>query len=181
MATIADVLRSTSLFAALTDDQIARVESRLILKEFLSGDTIISEGSSDETGMWIILQGEAEVRKGDTPVHIFRAGDFFGELALLSEPATPRSADVLALGRLRAAELRHDDLMGLLEEAPGVAVAMLAELARRLRQTTQRLDEPPRTATSEVEDDELFGSIARGIITPPISRFGPHEEGTARS
>ena len=176
MATIAEVLRATSLFAALTDDQIGKVESHVVAKEFLPGDAVISEGSSDETGMWIILEGEAEVRKGGAPVHVFRAGDFFGELAVLSEPPTPRSADVLALGRLKAAELRRDDLLSLLDEAPRVAVAMLAELARRLRQTTDRLQEPRQPLNDPLEDDELFGSIARGMITPPISRFGPHEE-----
>ncbi|MFQ5966293.1 MAG: cyclic nucleotide-binding domain-containing protein [Acidimicrobiia bacterium] len=177
-ARIGDVLRATSLFAGLSEEQISRVEGHLKTQKFLPGETVVREGSSDETGMWIVLEGEAEVRKGGAAVHIFRPGDFFGELALLSEPPTPRSADVKALGRLSAAELRRDDLLELLNDAPGVALAMLTELARRLRHTTERLQQqqPDVSEGVSLEDDELFGSIARGLITPPISRFGPKDE-----
>lgn len=183
MSVVPDVLRSTALFGGLTDEELAEVQSLLREQRFLPGDVVLREGAVDEAGMWIILEGEAEVRKGGNRVHIFRPGDYFGELSVLSDPKVPRSADVLALGRLKAAELRQEDLMNLLRTRPGVGISMLAELARRLRRTTGRLEEMQRPEAgtaqarrSPLQEDDQFASIARGAISPPISRFGPIQE-----
>ncbi len=172
-----DVLRSTSLFGGLDEQELSEVEGLLRQKRFLPGDVVIEEGSVDEAGMWLVLEGEAEVRKGGARVHVFRKGDYFGELALLADPKGPRSADVIALGTLSAAELRQEDLLGLLRRRPDVGISMLAELARRLRRTTERLERQEEAREQPghwlIAEDDYLGPIARQAMSPPISRFGP--------
>ena len=186
---IAGALRKTSLFAGLSAGQL---ESLLgggfaadgdLERKFRPGDRIIEAGSRETGGMWVIVDGVVEVRKDRTPVQRFTTGDHFGEMALVSEQRGTRSADIIAMGDVTAVELQYDDLTALLADNPEVAVAMLAELARRLRATTERIEELKPSALSAkqtgdplLEDDE-FGSIIRSSMTPSISHFGPDQGG----
>ena len=181
---IREVLRATSLFAGMTDDQLDQVEQLLEERRYMPGDQIIEAGSLDKGSMWIIVEGEAEVRRGNVSVHRFRPGDYFGELAVVSKESTRRSADVFASGVVKAVEFQRGQLRDLLAQAPDAALAMLAELAKRLRRTTERLLElHDKVAGAEagsstgtpkvVAQEDQYGWIARGLISPPISRFGP--------
>jgi len=62
---------------------------------------------------------------------VFREGDFFGEMALLD--GEPRSASVSAATELQTMKIPHRPFLKLLEQEPKIAVAMLRELAGRIR------------------------------------------------
>jgi CRP/FNR family cyclic AMP-dependent transcriptional regulator len=61
-------------------------------------------------------------------------GDFFGELSLLDRQ--PRVASVTADEPTTCLALASWDFQKLLESEPGVALAVLREVARRLRAVT---------------------------------------------
>lgn len=63
-------------------------------------------------------------------------GDFFGELALLTEDAT-HTARVAAATPLRCLAIRRDDFDELLESEPRLAIRMLRTVPQRLINRTR--------------------------------------------
>jgi CRP/FNR family transcriptional regulator, cyclic AMP receptor protein len=68
-----------------------------------------------------------------------RAGDFFGELALLD--GAPRSATVVSLEASETWSLPRSTLRELLDKDPALRDALLAGLARELRRLTRQVEE----------------------------------------
>ena len=62
-----DTLRTTTLFAGFTDDQLQVVPKVALPHEFAAGDSIVSEGETPSRSLFLILEGEAEVVIGGEP------------------------------------------------------------------------------------------------------------------
>jgi CRP-like cAMP-binding protein len=86
-------------------------------------------------------------------IRTIEAGDHFGELALLT--GEPRSADVFAQTDMVALELTDRHLKGLLANDADVALAMIAELARRLRSLTHDYAEAMHDSSDSVHGHVL--------------------------
>jgi CRP-like cAMP-binding protein len=122
-------LRNVPLFSDLDEEHLRRMAEMATGFEVDHGFVLIEHGQPG-SGMFVILDGTVEI---DVPSHepITRgAGDFVGELALLTDET--RIARVRALTHVRGLAISRAAFWELLHEEPRVAVAMLPELARRL-------------------------------------------------
>lgn len=137
---ILSLIKESPFLGALADRDAQRVASVASIRTFSPGDMIIEEGSETGLAMWIVIDGDVEVRKGDTVVATFGRGAHIGEVALLSDQGKPRSAGVYATSETRAFRIAKWDLVPLVEANPPVAMAIIKELAVRLENTTERLD-----------------------------------------
>ena len=81
--------------------------------------------------LFVILEGEARVERGEHRLATFGVGEFFGEIAVFD--GRPRSADVVAATPLRALAISRELVRAALEREPRAAWAMLEVLAGRLR------------------------------------------------
>ena len=100
---------------------------------------IIREGEG-ALGFYLLLDGAAQVRKGENVLAEFGPGDFVGEMALLLEE-TPRTADVVATASTTVLTITKWDLRGILSSNPDVGVKMMAELAKRLADTDRAMED----------------------------------------
>ena len=136
----ADFLKQTSLFAGFSDKEISSVLGTAKERSFGADDSIIREGHEGGRGFYLLLSGAAEARKGETVLAQFGPGDYFGEMALLLAD-TPRTADVVATEDTTCLAITQWDLRALLANHPEIGVKMMAELARRLRDTDAALSD----------------------------------------
>ena len=81
---------------------------------------------------YLILDGEAAVKRNGKKVATLSAGSYFGELALLDRG--PRNATVETSTDATLLVLGQREFTGLLDEAPGMAHKMLTTMAQRLRE-----------------------------------------------
>lgn len=132
-------LKQVSLFSSLNDHQIDTVAREANTRTFADGEVIVKQGETGAAGFWIILDGTVEVRRGPTHLATLGPGDYFGEMALVSDHATPRSADVVAVEDVHALQLTRWDLRGLILAHPEIALSMLADLADRIRKADEAL------------------------------------------
>jgi CRP-like cAMP-binding protein len=93
------------------------------------GEAIVREGETG-TALYIILSGRATVEQGGNVLGELKAGDFFGELALIEEHR--RSATVTAADPTDCVLYVAWEFTSLLAEHPEIAVPIMTELIRRL-------------------------------------------------
>jgi CRP/FNR family cyclic AMP-dependent transcriptional regulator len=133
-----DVLRRVRLFAELEDDELEQVAALFKERDFPEGETIIKEGSGGAS-FYVIEAGEADVTIGGDHRATLKAGDYFGEIALLDEGA--RIATVTAKTYLDCYGLTLWEFRPLVEQNGAIAWKLLQTLARELRQVEQIVGE----------------------------------------
>jgi CRP-like cAMP-binding protein len=129
------VLAELPLFSRFKKRQLRQLAGLAQFEEFAPGDVVIQAGEASDA-FYLILGGRARVLVRPR-ARLLRTGDYFGEMGLID--GEPRSATITAVGELQAMKLPRRPFLKLLEQEPGIAVAMLAELAGRVR----RLEKAP--------------------------------------
>ena len=152
-AALIDVLRDTSLFAGFKETELEAVPKVGRVCEHAEGEYIVRADAGVLPRMWVVIEGETSVQVGGAVVATVGPGGYFGELALL-DPTLDRNADVVALVPTRTFQLHREHLLGLCSSSPEIALGVMAELARRLHDTTAALREivtssPEALATAE--------------------------------
>ncbi|MDF2765353.1 MAG: sodium:proton antiporter [Rhodospirillales bacterium] len=125
---VADQVARVPLFASLGSAARAKVARLLRSRLAVPGERIVVKGERGDA-MYFIASGAVEVKLDPAPLRL-GSGDFFGELALLTNQ--PRSADVTALGYCRLLVLRARDFRRLLDSDSAFAEAVGAVARARL-------------------------------------------------
>jgi CRP-like cAMP-binding protein len=127
-----EALRALPLFAELDDEALSDLAARTTAFEAPAGRVLVEVGQPG-SGLFVIQDGEVQVELPGRPV-TRGPGDFFGEIALLTD--RPRTARVRARTDVRCWALARKDFARLLEDHPRIAVAMLPVLADKLADAT---------------------------------------------
>src|SRR5437867_3081029 len=123
------LISKVPLFAGLSKQQLGRVASIADEIDLPKGKVLMREGDRGRE-FFVLLEGEAEVRRKGRKLATRRAGEFFGEIALLSD--LPRVATVTATTPVRALVIRDSEFRGLLSRTPQIAVKVLQAVAERI-------------------------------------------------
>jgi CRP-like cAMP-binding protein len=124
-----EALRRVPLFARLDDDELARVAEAASEVATPAGQVLVQPGTAG-SGMFFIAEGTAVVETKRDQLEL-GPGQFFGELALMSEDST-RTARVRAKTPLRCLALDRASFRSLVAQHPEVAAALLEVALGRL-------------------------------------------------
>jgi len=126
----ATMLGTVPFFSGLDEKKRKSMVSEGKEMNYKAGDFIVREGAMG-VGFYLILDGKAEVRKGDRILAALGKGQFFGEMSLIDE--LPRSADVVAVSPTKCWALTSWAFAGLVKTNPEIALQMLKEMVKRVR------------------------------------------------
>jgi CRP-like cAMP-binding protein len=124
-----DLIRHVPLFAGCSKrelDEVAAIADELYLPE---GRTLTKEGATGHEFL-VLVEGAAEVRRNGRKVNTLGAGDFLGEIALIT--GAPRTATVKTTKPSRMLVITARDFRTLLRHAPSMQFKVLEALATRL-------------------------------------------------
>jgi len=166
-------LRAIPMFASVSAEALESIASLLIERSFPKHKTIVEEGAPGDY-MYIIVEGRVKVTKlsGDGREKILElldVGDFFGEMSLFDE--APRSASVKGLSDVRILALARKDFLRLLARSPNLALSVIQELTRRLRQ----VDEQASSLSFQRVKERTMGLLVR------LAREDQGQEGRRRT
>jgi len=132
----AALLASVPLFAGLSRRHLRQLGKLSEEARFPAG-RIVAQFGSRATAFYVIVEGTAKVTAGYSTRAFAKLGpgDFFGELALLD--GGPRSASVIAETPLVTIKIARSEFRKMLKREPDVAIKLLEELSRRLRDSTR--------------------------------------------
>jgi CRP-like cAMP-binding protein len=118
------------IFAGLNRRHLNKVARTGTIKRFHDGTPIVRAGEPGDA-LYVVLDGEVSVRRRGLPTLSLGTGSFFGEIALLDGGG--RSATVVANGSVGCLTITRPRFLKLLRAEPAIAIAILAEVASRLR------------------------------------------------
>ncbi len=133
---LAQRLKKVPILGALSPRQLKTLAKWTGVFAVEKGETVVKRGDKGN-GLYLILDGSAEVRRGRRRLARLGAGQFFGEMSLFDDQ--PRSADVIALRPSKMAVLQKWEFWGFAATQPGVVLSILQEMSRRLRAANQAL------------------------------------------
>ncbi len=127
-----DLLKQVPLFSDLEDRDLQQIANGMKQRTFSAGQEIAVEGQSG-VGFFVIEDGEAKVTVRGDEVRRLGPGDYFGEVALISQGA--RTATVTADTDLKTYGMTFWDFRPLVEETPGIAWKLLQGAVKQYDQS----------------------------------------------
>jgi len=156
----ADLLAQLPLFDTLSREDVEALASRLTERPFKANELVFEKGSKGSS-MYIVLSGAVQIflppPEGDPDAQRVvlkdvRTGEYFGELSLFDDK--PRSASVEATVDTVLLELTREEFGDHLGRSKTAAMAILAEMAERLRETNALLSQrAARDVVKEIEEN----------------------------
>lgn len=129
------------------------------LRKFPTKSTLVYTGDKGES-LYYIVSGSATVVVEDDDGHemiiaYLNAGDFFGEMGLFDDQDS-RSAWVRSKVACEVAEISYNRFKQLIEKRPEFMYAIASQMARHLRNTTQKV--------RDLAFLDVTGRIARTLL-----------------
>ena len=124
-----DLIAGVPLFSRCSKRELAEIASLADELALPAGRKLTTEGSSGQEFV-VIAEGAAEVERGGRVLNRLGAGDFLGEIALVT--GRPRTATVTTTAPSRLLVLGARDFRTLLRDRPGLQLKVLDALGERL-------------------------------------------------
>ena len=138
-----DLLQQTRLFGSLERRDLEQIGVVFKERRFAAGETVIQQGSGG-AAFYVIESGEAAVTIAGEQRRIMRAGDHFGEIALIDEGV--RMATITAITDLVCYGLTLWEFRPLVQQNGRIGWKLMQTLARELRAAEEALAQARRQA-----------------------------------
>jgi len=134
-----DLIKKVPLFEQCSKKELEQVAGAADEIDLAEGKELMREGTRGRE-FFVILDGSAEVTQGGEKINSLGPGDFFGEIALISD--LPRTATVTATSPLRALVVTARSFQRLVEESPEIQRKVLEAAVARLNPMFKREARP---------------------------------------
>lgn len=125
-----EALQQLPLFADLSKREVERIAKLFKERRFGKGETVVQEGSAG-AAFFVIESGEAAVSIGGKERSKLKAGDHFGEVALIDEGA--RMATITTTADLVCYGVTYWDFRPFVEQNGVIGWKLLQRMAMMLR------------------------------------------------
>ena len=122
-----NLLKRVPIFEGLDNRELQRIAASMKQRTFNAGDTVTTEGQGG-VGFFVIEDGEAKVTIHGDERRRLGPGDYFGEVALLTD--RPRTATITAETELRCYGMTSWDFRPLVETHGSIAWKLLQAMAK---------------------------------------------------
>ncbi len=159
----AEWLAGVPLFAGLSRGHLKRVARLAHLRSYADGKTLTSAGSRGDA-FFVILEGSAHLETPAGHTRELKAGDSFGELALID--GAPRAATIVAVGDVSVARIERAAFLELMREEPPIAIGLARGVVAIIR---------------DLEADAVPATVAGGADAAAAGAADPLEQLTQAS
>ena len=152
------ILNTVPLFSSLSDEQLALLQPCLQQRSYSRGAFVLRAGEETDA-LYIILSGRVKILMTDEQGHevilaMLGQSEFFGEMGLFDDQ--PRSASVEALEACQMLRLSKAGFMACLENNISLAMVVIRNLVRRLRQADRNIE--------SLALIDVYGRVARLLL-----------------
>lgn len=136
-------LTNNALFSFLSDQQLSEIDQLIVERIYKKGRIIFLEGEKGEA-VYLLRTGRVKISTQaedgrEQILHFIHPGEIFGEVVLYDGGSYPASSE--AVEDSRVGMIRNIDMDKLTLSNPGIALAMLKILSKRLRNAQRQINE----------------------------------------
>ena len=128
-----DLLAKVPLFSGCSKRELQDIASLADELDLPEGTVLITEGERGRE-FFVLVDGTVSVTRKGRRISTLGAGDWVGEIALVSD--VPRTATVTATSPVRVLVVTDRAFSGLIKRSPSIALKVLASVAERLKPET---------------------------------------------
>jgi len=124
-----ELLKRVPLFSACSKKELGQVALAADEIDVREGKVLTAEGDPGRE-FFVLVEGSADVRRKGRKVNTMGPGDFFGEIALVSD--RPRTATVTVTSPARLLVVTDRAFRELMKRVPSIQLKVMATLVERL-------------------------------------------------
>lgn len=124
------LLKTVPLFVTCSDREIERLGMLVEEVDLPAGRVLFHQGDTAQE-LFIIVSGQVRIERDGAVLANSGPGDFFGEIALVTEGT--RTATATCASPCQLLVLGHRDFHSLMDEFPALKMRVLETLAKRVR------------------------------------------------
>jgi CRP/FNR family cyclic AMP-dependent transcriptional regulator len=124
-----ELLKNVPLFSGCTKQELQKLAMIADEIDLRDGAALTREGQAGRE-FFVLIEGTVDVIQGEERVAELGAGDWVGEIALLTN--APRTATVTATSPVRVLVVTDRAFRQVVETTPSIAVKMLERVGERL-------------------------------------------------
>ena len=129
-----ELLKKVPLFSGCTKAELR--ELAVVADEVSVGEgAVLTKEGSTGREFFVLVEGTARVSRGGRKLSDLAGGDWFGEIALLTN--APRTATVTASSPVRVLVIGDRRFQSAVETMPSIAIKVLASVGDRLSRDAQ--------------------------------------------
>jgi len=168
-----EFLKNVSIFSEVSDSNIKEFEAFFTLREYPKGSMIILEEEYGDI-VFLVKKGTIKITRvndegKEVILSLMGENDIVGEMSVIDGES--RSANVLAQENCELYAIRSEDFLKLLKNNFEISLALMGELANRIRKSDQHIealslsDAEHRIGVSILNLSEELGVIIKGKVT----------------
>ena len=160
-------LRKFSMFENLSDDELSLIAKETVVRHYEADEVVCEEGSASDT-MFFIDSGAVAVAKQGVTLARLAAGDYFGEMSLIT--GDPRNATVTTQEPSVLLEVSSPAFHVIIERSPLAMRNLLRTFDTRLRRHNDKVVEQFLELSKRYE--ELEDSHQRLLLSDKMASIG---------
>jgi len=134
MSLVLDTLRISTITEELTDAELEIFEELFDVKNYKAGDLIIHPGGKEPDNLYILAQGEIQVKihssDGDTLIHVLKPGDLAGIITFAGGAPSQHSAALYSIGETKVLSMPSAKFDSLVCSRPMTAHKVMRGIVR---------------------------------------------------
>ncbi len=133
-----ELARRVPLFRGLSPEDVAKIMSKGMTMDVKKGDAVFYQGTVGNQ-MYVVLGGSVGLFDGKKHLATLRAGDMFGEMALINNE--PRSATATAAEDCRLFVLSETTFQKLMTKKAAIRILLniIGTMSKRLRDMNAKM------------------------------------------
>lgn len=136
MSLINDTLRISMITEELTDPELGILARLFEVQSHKSGEQIVRLREQRPDNLYVLAQGEIEVKikggDGEAVIHVLKPGDLAGVITFVGGAPTQHSATLYSLGDTKVLRLERNKFIALVESHPMIAYKVMCAVVRNV-------------------------------------------------
>ncbi len=134
MSLVLDTLRISTITEELTDAELEIFVELFDVKNYKPGDLIVQPGGKEPDNLYILAQGEIQVKihssDGDTLIHVLKPGDLAGIITFAGGAPSQHSAALYSIGETKVLSMSSAKFDSLVCSRPMTAHKVMRGIVR---------------------------------------------------
>ncbi|MDO8813053.1 MAG: cyclic nucleotide-binding domain-containing protein [Gallionella sp.] len=134
MSLVIDTLRTSTIAEELGDDELEIISGLFKVQNYKPGEIIVQPGDHQPDHLYILAQGEIQVKiqssEGEASIYVLKPGDLAGIITFVGGAASQHSATLIAKGEAKVLSLPRAKFETLIDSHPMIEYKVMRGIVR---------------------------------------------------